>query len=301
MAVSVEARAALQRRGLSRLCLGQAALQAGVSGGPADKVRYKPAQRKSAAAPKMPTTMDAPDHLLLVDDDRQLLQLLKDYLQANGYRVSTAANAREARQALAASQVDLLVLDLMLPGEDGLSLCRELRVREAPHLPILMLTARGEEADRVLGLEMGADDYLAKPFATRELLARIKAVLRRTRMLPPNMSPRREARALAFGDWVLDTVARHLVDAQGTLVSLTGGEYRLLRVLMDHAQRVLTRDQLLDLTQGRDADPFDRSIDLLVSRLRRRLRDGAREPRYIKTVRNEGYVFCAEVSEREAA
>jgi two-component system OmpR family response regulator len=200
---------------------------------------------------------------------------------------------------LASASIDLVVLDLMLPGEDGLSLCRELRVREAPYLPILMLTARGEEADRVLGLEMGADDYLAKPFATRELLARIKAVLRRARMLPPNLRPRREARALAFGEWLLDTVARHLVDEQRTVVPLTGGEYRLLRVLMDHAQRVLTRDQLLDLTQGRDADPLDRSVDLLVSRLRRRLRDGAKEPRYIKTVRSEGYVFCAEVSERE--
>jgi two-component system OmpR family response regulator len=163
-----------------------------------------------------------------------------------------------------------------------------------------MLTARGEETDRVLGLEMGADDYLTKPFGTRELLARIKAVLRRTRLLPPNMRPQPQARELAFDGWVLNTTARHLVDDRGTLVSLTGGEYALLRVLLDHAQCVLTRDQLLDLTQGRDADPFDRSIDLLVSRLRRRLRDEAREPRYIKTVRNEGYVFCAEVRERTA-
>src|SRR5262249_35672685 len=160
--------------------------------------------------------------------------------------------------------------------------------------------ARRDEAARSVGLEMGADDYLTKPFASRELLARIRAVLRRTRMLPPNLAPVHHAPMLAFGDWELDTRARHLVDARGTLVSLTGGEYRLLRVLLDHPQRVLSRDQLLNLTQGRDADAFDRSIDLLVSRLRQRLRDDAREPRYIKTVRSEGYVFCADVSPRSA-
>ena len=241
--------------------------------------------------------MDEQDHLLLVDDDRQLLMLLSEYLQGSGYRVSTACDAREMRQVLAGARIDLIVLDVMLPGEDGLSLCRDLRSRDAVQIPVLMLTARSEEADRVLGLEMGADDYLTKPFATRELLARIRSVLRRTRMLPPNLRPVQQARWLAFGDWLLDTTARHLVDDQGTLVLLTGGEYRLLRVLMEHAQRVLTRDQLLNLTQGRDADPFDRSIDLLISRLRQRLRDGSREPRYIKTVRSEGYVFCAEVGD----
>ncbi|MED5620436.1 response regulator [Ideonella sp. BN130291] len=240
--------------------------------------------------------MESPDHLLLVDDDRELLALLRDYLEAAGLRVSTARHGREMRAVLASARIDLIVLDLMLPDEDGLALCRELRTREAAPIPVLMLTARADEADRILGLEMGADDYLTKPFAARELLARIRAVLRRTRMLPPNLQPVRQARELCFGDWRLDTTARHLVDAQGTLVSLTGGEYRLLRVLMDHAQRVLTRDQLLNLTQGRDADPFDRSIDLLVSRLRQRLRDAASEPRYIKTVRSEGYVFCAEVT-----
>lgn len=241
--------------------------------------------------------MDVPDHLLLVDDDRQLLGLLSEYLHASGYRVSTAGHAREMRQVLAGNRIDLIVLDVMLPGEDGLSLCRDLRSRDAAHIPILMLSARSEEADRVLGLEMGADDYLSKPFATRELLARIRSVLRRTRMLPPNLRNASPPRLLAFGEWLLDTTARHLVDAQGTLVLLTGGEYRLLHVLLEHPQRVLTRDQLLNLTQGRDADPFDRSIDLLISRLRQRLRDVAREPRYIKTVRSEGYVLCAEVRE----
>jgi two-component system OmpR family response regulator len=236
-----------------------------------------------------------PDHLLLVDDDRQLLALLADYLRAAGYRVSTATHGREMRAVLAAQAIDLVVLDVMLPGEDGLALCRDLRSREVEPLPVLMLTARGDEADRVLGLEMGADDYLAKPFATREQLARIRAVLRRTRQLPPRLAPQRQAKRLAFNDWVLDTTARHLLDGAGTLVPLTGGEYRLLRTLLDHPQRILSRDQLLNLTQGREADPFDRSIDLLVSRLRRRLRDDAKEARLLKTVRNEGYVFCAAV------
>lgn len=239
--------------------------------------------------------MDTPDHILVVDDDRQLLDLVVRYLADSGLRVSRARDAAQAREALASARIDLVVLDLMLPGESGLSLCRWLRSRADVHVPILMLTALSEETDRVVGLEMGADDYLAKPFATRELLARIRAVLRRTRMLPPNLQPVHQARTLRFGDWTLDTTARHLLDAQGTLVSLTGGEFRLLRVLLDHPQRVLHRDQLLNLTQGRDTEAFDRAIDLLISRLRQRLRDDAREPRYIKTVRNEGYVFCAEV------
>jgi two-component system, OmpR family, response regulator len=163
-----------------------------------------------------------------------------------------------------------------------------------------MLTARNEETDRIVGLEMGADDYLPKPFAVRELLARIRSVLRRTRMLPPGMQVTEVAQLLAFGDWRLDTTARHLLDADGTVVALSGAEYRLLRVFLDHPQRVLTRDQLLNLTQGRQADPFDRSIDLLVSRLRQRLRDEPREPRYVKTLRNEGYVFSAAVTVVEA-
>jgi two-component system OmpR family response regulator len=205
------------------------------------------------------------------------------------------------RAALEREVPDLIVLDLMLPGDDGLVLCRELRASKHRALPVLMLTARGDEADRILGLEMGADDYLAKPFAVRELLARIRAVLRRTRMLPPNLQTSEAARLLGFGDWRLDTVARHLLDADGTMVALSGAEYRLLRVFLDHPQHVLTRDQLLNLTQGRQADVFDRSIDLLVSRLRQRLRDEAREPRYIKTMRSEGYVFSAAVTVLEGA
>jgi len=239
--------------------------------------------------------MESSDHILIVDDDPGIRELAGQYLRRQGLQVSEAADARQMRAVLAGARIDLLVLDLMLPGTDGLALCRELRAPGAAPLPILMLTARGDEADRILGLEMGADDYLVKPFAARELLARIRSVLRRTRMLPPNLARGEPARALGFGDWSLDTTARHLLDAQGAVVSLSGAEYRLLRVFLDHPQRVLTRDQLLGLTQGRESEVFDRSIDLLVSRLRQRLRDEVREPRYIKTVRSEGYVFCAEV------
>ena len=240
--------------------------------------------------------MEHTDHVLIVDDDRGIRELLATYLEKNGMRVSLAANGRQMRAALEQGAPDLIVLDLMLPGEDGLVLCRELRAGKFRAVPVLMLTARNEEADRILGLEMGADDYLPKPLAVRELLARMRSVLRRTRMLPPGMQVTETAPLLAFGDWRLDTTARHLLDAEGTMVALSGAEYRLLRVFLDHPQRVLTRDQLLNLTQGRQADAFDRSIDLLVSRLRQRLRDEAREPRYIKTLRSEGYVFSAAVT-----
>jgi two-component system OmpR family response regulator len=246
--------------------------------------------------------METTDHVLIVDDDRGIRELLATYLEKNGMRVSLAANGRQMRAVLEQQGApDLIVLDLMLPGEDGLVLCRELRAGKYRDVPVLMLTARNEEADRILGLEMGADDYLPKPFAVRELLARIRSVLRRTRMLPPGMEVSESSQMLAFGDWRLDTTARHLLDAEGTMVSLSGAEYRLLRVFLDNAQRVLTRDQLLSLTQGRQADAFDRSIDLLVSRLRQRLRDTAREPRYIKTLRSEGYVFSAEVKPVESS
>jgi two-component system OmpR family response regulator len=241
-----------------------------------------------------------PDHILIVDDDREIRELLGTYLEKNGLRVTKAPSGKHMRTALDDVAIDLIVLDLMLPGEDGLTLCRDLRAGKHKAIPILMLTARGDEADRILGLEMGADDYLAKPFAPRELLARIRSVLRRTRMLPPNMQVERARALLAFGGWQLDTTGRHLTDASGTLVPLSGAEYRLLRVFLDHPQRVLNRDQLLNLTQGRDAELFERSIDLLVSRLRQRLGDGAREPRYIKTVRSEGYVFSEAVRPRQA-
>ncbi|RON99673.1 DNA-binding response regulator [Pseudomonas moraviensis] len=235
--------------------------------------------------------MEHVDHILIVDDDREIRELVGNYLKKNGLRTTVVADGRQMRSFLESSTVDLIVMDIMMPGDDGLLLCRELRSGKHKSIPVLMLTARNEETDRIIGLEMGADDYLVKPFAARELLARINAVLRRTRMLPPNLIVSEASRLLAFGKWRLDTTARHLLDGEGTIVTLSGAEYRLLRVFVDHPQRVLSRDQLLNLTQGRDADLFDRSIDLLVSRLRQRLLDDARDPAYVKTVRSEGYVF----------
>ena len=235
------------------------------------------------------------DHLLIVDDDEEIRDLLKQYLEKSNFKVSTASNGKQMRAVLASGGVDLIVLDLMMPYEDGLMLCRELTATQIYPIPILMLTARNEEADRILGLEMGADDYLTKPFASRELLARIRAILRRTRMIPVQLRETKTSRLLRFGDWSLDTHARHLVDNSGALVALSGAEYRLLRVFLDHPQRVLNRDQLLGLTQNRESDYFDRSIDILVSRLRKRLRDNSREPAYIKTLRSEGYIFSCKV------
>lgn len=239
--------------------------------------------------------MEHIDHILVVDDDREIRELVSSYLKKNGLRTTVAADGRQMRSFLDGNTVDLIVLDVMMPGDDGLVLCRELRAGKHKATPVLMLTARDDEMDRIIGLEMGADDYLSKPFAARELLARIKAILRRTRMLPPNLQISEAGQILTFGDWRLDTVGRHLLDREGTTVALSGAEYRLLRVFIDHPQRVLNRDQLLNLTQGRDAEIFDRSIDLLVSRLRQRLGDDAREPTYIKTVRAEGYVFSVPV------
>ena len=237
--------------------------------------------------------MKVQEHILVVDDDRDILSLLADYLRQCGYRVSTAAEGRSMRQALAAGQVDLVVLDVMLPGEDGLSLCRELRTRSS--VPVIMLTARGEPVDRILGLELGADDYVPKPFEPRELLARIRNVLRRARTAPagPGNSP--EPGRLRFGGWTFDLRRRELVSPEGALISLSGAEYRLLSSFVANANRVLTRDQLMDMTRGREAEPFDRSIDLQVSRLRQKLGDDARQPELIKTVRSEGYVFVAAV------
>ena len=238
--------------------------------------------------------MDTPDHILIVDDDAEIRSLLSKYLLKNGLRATAVADGRAMWQALDAGRIDLIVLDLMLPGEDGLTLCRNLRAK-ASDIPVIMLTARGEETDRIVGLEMGADDYLAKPFSARELLARIKAILRRARSLPQNLQPD-EAQHLRFADWVLDTVQRQLVSASGVVTPLSGAEYRLLRIFLNHPNRVLNREQLVDLTQGKEADPLDRSIDVQVSRLRHRLGDDSREPRLIKTVRGEGYVLAVAVT-----
>jgi len=240
--------------------------------------------------------MERQPKLLVVDDDPDIRSLLAAYLEKNGYRVATVRDGRGMREVLETQRVDLIVLDLMLPGEDGLDLCRELRT--GSRVPVIMLTARGDEMDRILGLEMGADDYLPKPFNPRELLARIKVVLKRT--LAQSLLPKvPERTVIRFNDWQLDPVSRHLVSPENSVVPLSGAEYRLLSVMLGHANRVLTRDQLLDLTQGRDADPFDRSIDVLVSRLRRRLREDPRAPEIIKTIRGEGYVLSARVTRGE--
>lgn len=236
--------------------------------------------------------MDRTDHILIVDDDAEIRTLLARYLEKNGLRATAVGDGRAMWQALAAAVFDLIVLDLMLPGDDGLTLCRDLRARS--DIPVVMLTARGEETDRVVGLEMGADDYLAKPFSARELLARIKSVLRRTRSLPPNLRPDDDAR-IRFGGWTLDTQQRRLIAADGEVTALSGAEYRLLRIFVEHPNRVLNRDQLVELTQGREADALDRSIDVQVSRLRHRLGDDPREPAIIKTVRGEGYVLSVSV------
>jgi two-component system OmpR family response regulator len=230
--------------------------------------------------------------VLIVDDDREIRGLLAQYLEKHDFRTTAVADGREMRRILERSHVDLLVLDLMLPGEDGLSLCRELRSRS--QLPIIMLTARGEDVDRIVGLELGADDYVAKPFNPRELLGRIKAVLRRSAHAPRDPSPE-NIRGFSFGGWRLNTVTRALTNGEGREVALSGAEYRLLAVLLGSGNRVLTRAQLTELLRGRDADPFDRSIDVRVSRLRQILGDDARAPQIIKTVYGEGYVIGVDV------
>ena len=237
--------------------------------------------------------MSAMDHILIVDDDRDIRDLLSEYLQKQGYRVSVASEGRSMRAALHRSAPDLIVLDLMLPGEDGLTLCREVRAHS--DIPIIMLTARGEEVDRIVGLEMGADDYLSKPFSPRELVARIKSILRRSRALPSNLKPE-QVRTFKFAGWTLEVATRNLVSPTGVNIALSSTDYKLLRIFLDHPNRVLNRDQLIEMTQSRDAGPFDRSIDLQVSRLRKRLDDNPKEPSIIKTARGEGYVLAAEVS-----
>ena len=245
--------------------------------------------------------MENTDTILIVDDDPEIRRLLVDYLARNGYTALAARDGREMWHMLDRHATDLIVLDLMLPDTDGLTLCCDLRAKPKSSalqaIPVLMLTARGEETDRIIGIEMGADDYLVKPFNPRELLARIKTILRRTRSLPPNLRPE-PARYLVFAGWCLDTAARLLTAPDGVATPLSGGEYRLLRILLDHPNRVLNRDQLTEMIHGREADAFDRAIDVQVSRLRQRLRDDSREPTLIKTVRGEGYVLAASVEGR---
>jgi len=231
-------------------------------------------------------------HILVVDDHRDIRDPLAAYLKRHEFRVTVAADAAAARLVLAGSAIDLVLLDVMMPGEDGLSLCRH--IREAFDTPIILLTALAEGTDRIVGLEIGADDYVTKPFEPRELLARIKNLLRRTRALPRTRDEG-DGRKLAFDRWTLDTDRRELVDDAGTQVALSTAEFRLLSALTRHPRVVLSRDQLLDLTSGRTADAFDRSIDNQVSRLRRKLERDPANPGLLKTVWGGGYVLAAEV------
>ncbi|OBY92071.1 MULTISPECIES: response regulator [unclassified Pseudomonas] len=235
--------------------------------------------------------MSRPDHILVVDDDPEIRQLLADYLKGMGYQVSVAADGREMQRQLEVQPVDLVVLDLMLPGEDGLTLCRDLRARS--DVPVIMLTARGTLIDRIIGLEMGADDYLPKPFDPRELLARIKVVLRRVQSFPQRAQVD-EAATLRFAGWELDTRARHLRSPAGLSIALAGSDFRLLRLLLQHPNRPLGRDFLLRQVFDKERLPFDRAIDVCVSRLRQHLEDDPKAPKLIRTVRNQGYMLTAE-------
>jgi two-component system, OmpR family, response regulator len=237
--------------------------------------------------------MERTPHILVVDDHRDIRDLLARFLTKHGFRASVAETAAAARKAMQAADVDLVVLDIMMPGEDGLSLTRSLR--ETADIPVILLTAMGEETDRIVGLEVGADDYVAKPFNPRELLARIKAVLRRAQTLPRTREKGRGR--LGFDRWVLDLSRRELIDEAGVSVPLSSGEFRLLMALVERPGMVLTRDQLLDLTRGRTAQLFDRSIDNQISRLRKKIERDPKLPQLIKTAWGDGYSFAGDVKE----
>jgi DNA-binding response OmpR family regulator len=231
-------------------------------------------------------------HILVVDDDDDLLALLQKFLERHHYAVETASSGAQMDALMARQHFDALILDVMLPGEDGLSLCK--RVRATSAIPIIMLTAVTETADRIIGLELGADDYLAKPFDARELLARIRALLRRVAL--PTPAGGGQHPALLFGDWRLDLARRELRSADMTLVPLSSGEFELLLAFLEHPQRLLTREQLIDYARGSDREVYDRSVDVQISRIRRKIETNARSPEMIRTVRNAGYIFTAPVT-----
>ena len=233
-------------------------------------------------------------HILIVDDDPEIRDLVSKFLVKHDLRTDTAANGQELFKKLEVGNFDLIVLDLMMPGEDGLTLCR--KIRSESSIPIIMLTALGEDTDRIVGLEMGADDYIAKPFNPRELLARIKAVLRRFEQgEQDSLGEVQRGKALTFDGWSLDLTKRELRAKDGVLVTLTAGEFDMLAAFLERPNRVLNRDQLLDLTKGRNAGPFDRSIDVQLSRLRRKIELDPKDPKIIKTVRGGGYILSAKV------
>lgn len=240
-------------------------------------------------------------HILIVDDDAEICELVRQFLEPHGFQVTAVPDGEAMRAALETGVFDLIILDLMLPGEDGLVLCRQLRT--IGRIPIIFVTALNSEADRVVGLEMGADDYLAKPFSARELLARIRAILRRTAPSEPENSLSHSdkssaSRVLRFSGWILDSSRRRLTSPDGVLVDLSGGEYELLVALLERPQIVLNRDQLLDITRGRFAGPFDRAIDMQIGRLRRKIEADPKNPTLIKTVRGGGYVLASTVERR---
>ena len=234
--------------------------------------------------------MNPSPRLLIVDDDPQIRELLGQYLQGFAMQCDGVGDGQAMQAALAAAHYDLIILDLMLPGEDGLSLCRQLRQRS--DTPVIMLTARGEATDRVVGLELGADDYVVKPFDPRELVARIHSILRRSGRVQPTTA----SDDIRFDGWTLSRLKRQLTTPQQLLVPLSNAEFRLLLTFLERPQHILSREQLLDAARGRSFDAFDRSIDLLVSRLRQKLGDDPRAPRLLKTVRGEGYLFDSAVS-----
>jgi two-component system, OmpR family, response regulator len=229
-------------------------------------------------------------HILVVDDQPDIREALGAHLERNGFVVCQAENAAQAREIVGQQDIDLVVLDIMMPGEDGLSLCRHLR--ETQNMPVILLTALTDETDKIVGLELGADDYVTKPFNPRELIARIKAVLRRSISDDVQASEKRQYR---FGTWHLDTAKGELRASDGVIVPLSTGEIRLLSVFLEHQDHVLSRDELIDLTKGREAQPFDRSVDNMISRLRRKIEPDPKEPTYIKTVWGGGYRFVGDM------
>lgn len=242
--------------------------------------------------------LDRPSHeptILIADDLPANLKLLEVILKADGYRVVCAASGPEARQLAALKQPDLIMLDIMMPGEDGLSLCRHLV--EAKRLPVIFITAKGESTDRIVGLEIGADDYVVKPFDPRELVARIRSVLRRATKQSSEVS---DAVIYEFEGWRLDPLKRRLIDREGAVVAISSAEFRLLMAFLDHPRQVLDRDRLLDMVQGREAHLFDRAVDNQISRLRRKVEVDSRNPQLIQTVWGGGYMLAAEVRKRPA-
>jgi two-component system OmpR family response regulator len=233
--------------------------------------------------------------VLLVDDEPGLREPLADYLVRQGFGVAQAASAAQARRELADGAFDIVLLDIMMPGEDGLSLCRHLT--ETRQIPVIFLTAKGEATDRIVGLEIGADDYVVKPFDPRELVARIRSVLRRTGRQPAETS---EAVTLEFEGWQLDPLKRRLIDREGAVVAISSAEFRLLMAFLEHPRQVLDRDRLLDMVQGREAHLFDRAVDNQISRLRRKIEVDSRNPQLIQTVWGGGYMLAAEVHRRSA-